>query len=591
MQLKLSKNSGSFHSSIRCFLGVWVLFSLFVLIGCSATETATAPPNILLIITDDQGWGDVGFHQNDTIRTPRLDALADESLVLERFYVSPVCAPTRASLLTGRYHLATGASWVTHRKEVMRQSEVTIAELLGDNGYRTGLFGKWHNGKQYPHDPVGQGFDHFLGFTEGHFNNYFDSKLLRNHEEVDFEGYMPDVLTDSAIAFLSSDDPFFCYVSYNTPHGPFQVPDKYFDPYKSLGLDDKTACIYGMVENIDDNVGRLLDALEQSGKAENTVVIFMTDNGPNSWRYNGGFKGRKAHVDDGGVRVPFTIRYPEKGWNTGKRIAEMSAHIDLFPTLAGIAGLEIPADLELHGRDLIATFEGSDQPDRYFFTHQIRRELDTIPGAVRNNQHGLILYPERKELYDLMADPYQKEDLMDSLPDVAQDLESRYRNWYTSMTSAGMEPELAEIGHPAIPFVDLPAQEVIARENVGFHGGFGWANDYLIDWSDSSRVTWRVKCVEKAQYRFEISADFQVNQMSIVQFQINENQLSIPVGVTQEKELIPSPDRVNRGEVYEYEWPVIKAKTFTFEPGEYDLSIEIQGIEHFELKNIRLIKE
>jgi arylsulfatase A-like enzyme len=569
-----------------------LIFMALTLVACQTATESTEKPNILLIITDDQGWGDAGFHNNDTISTPRLDGLADESMVLERFYVSPVCAPTRASLLTGRYHLATGSSWVTHRKEVMRQSEVTMAELLRDNGYSTGLFGKWHNGKQYPHDPIGQGFDHFLGFTEGHFNNYFDSKILRNHTEVDFKGYLPDVLTDSAIEYMSNqDEPFFCYVSYNTPHGPFQVPDKYFDKYKELGLTDKDASVYGMVENIDENVGRMLDFLEKKGISENTIVIFMTDNGPNGRRYNGGFKGWKGHVDDGGIRVPFTLRYPKKGWNTGERIHEMSGHIDLLPTLIGLAGVEVPLELDLHGKDLTSTLNGQPQEDRYFYTHQVRRELDTIPGAIRNNQHALILYPERTELYDLQKDPYQKNNIKEQFPEVVERMRGEYQNWFDNVTSKGMEPELAEIGHSNVPFVDLPAQEVFSKSNVDFYGGFGWANDYLIDWSDSSKATWKIKCVEKARYRFEISATSEVNQMAIVQFGINENQLSIPVGQTQKKVMIPSLDRVNRGEVYEYEWPIIKGKSFSFDPGEYDLSIEIQGLENFELKNIRLIKE
>ncbi|GAF95371.1 unnamed protein product, partial [marine sediment metagenome] len=206
-------------------------------------------PNVLLIMTDDQGWGDVRSHGNDKIDTPVQDALAAQAARFGRFYVSPVCAPTRASLLTGRYHLRTGTAWVTRGLETMRSEEVTLAEILKQAGYATGCFGKWHNGAHYPHHPNGQGFDEFLGFCAGHWNNYFDTRLEYNSETVTTGGFITDVLTDAAMAFIEKhkDHPFFCYLPYNAPHGPFQVPDRYFDKYKKRGLDDKTAAVYGMV--------------------------------------------------------------------------------------------------------------------------------------------------------------------------------------------------------------------------------------------------------------------------------------------------------------------------------------------------------
>jgi len=252
------------------------LFLLLVLFGCSNNQV-NHPPNVLIIITDDQGWGDVGVHGNDSISTPVLDQLALESVSFDRFYVSPVCAPTRASLLTGRYHLRTGTSWVTHRLEVMRSNEYTLAESLRDHGYVTACIGKWHNGSQYPNDPMGQGFDEFIGFKAGHWNNYFNTTLEHNNNPIKTEGYIADVLTGHAIDFIrnNSQNPFLCYLSYNTPHGPFQVPDKYFNKYKESGFDDKTACIYGMCENIDDNVGRVLSELDNLDLRDNTIVIFL----------------------------------------------------------------------------------------------------------------------------------------------------------------------------------------------------------------------------------------------------------------------------------------------------------------------------
>ncbi|MEM8601781.1 MAG: arylsulfatase, partial [Bacteroidota bacterium] len=313
----------------------------------------TVRPNVLLIMTDDQGWGDLRVHGNPDLDTPVLDALARESVRFDRFYVSSVCAPTRASLLTGRDHLRTGVQWVTGGLETMRPEEVTIAEVYRDAGYATGLFGKWHSGAHYPADPRGQGFETVFGFIAGHLNNYFDTDLLHSGELVETEGYITDVLTDAAINFIEAerDHPFFAYVPYNAPHSPFQVPDAYFDKYVERGFDARMASIYGMVENIDTNVGRLLAALDATGQAEQTIVVFLTDNGPNGVRYNGGMRGTKASVHEGGVRVPLFIRYPNQ-LPADHVVRPLAAHIDLLPTLAELSDVPLPDSLDLDGRSL-----------------------------------------------------------------------------------------------------------------------------------------------------------------------------------------------------------------------------------------------
>ncbi|MHC4721677.1 MAG: sulfatase-like hydrolase/transferase, partial [Planctomycetota bacterium] len=210
-------------------------------------------PNVLLIMTDDQGWGDLHSHGNDKIDTPVLDKFATDGARFDSFFVSATCAPTRASLLTGRYYLRTGTHGVTRGRENMRAEEVTIAEVLKAAGYATSCFGKWHNGSNWPYHPNAQGFDEFVGFCAGNLLNYFDTNLEHNGTSIKTTGYISDVLTDFAITFIENnkDQPFFCYVPYNAPHSPFQVPDKYFDKYKARGLDDILACIYGMCENLD----------------------------------------------------------------------------------------------------------------------------------------------------------------------------------------------------------------------------------------------------------------------------------------------------------------------------------------------------
>ncbi|MCA9051143.1 MAG: arylsulfatase, partial [Planctomycetaceae bacterium] len=349
--------------------------SAFTMVFFSSAETpafgnSETQPNVVVILTDDQGWGDVSCHGNPQIQTPHMDALAAEGAWFDRFFVSPVCAPTRASLLSGRFDVRTGVSGVTGRLEVMRSDEVTIAELFRDAGYRTGCFGKWHNGEQFPNNPAGQGFEEFFGFCGGHWNNYFDSTLEHNGRPVKTTGYITDVLTDAAIRFVTGDPgrPFFCYVPFNAPHTPWQVPDEWFDKCADRTSDRATQCAYAMVENIDHNVGRLLDALGE--QRHNTIVVFLTDNGPNGQRYNGDLRGIKGSVHEGGVRVPLFISWPGK--IAPRKIDRIAAHVDLLPTLAELCGVAVESTKPLDGRSLVPLLNGTttanDWPDRSLFT-------------------------------------------------------------------------------------------------------------------------------------------------------------------------------------------------------------------------------
>ncbi len=570
-------------------LSVILILSVLLLIGCNQKE-APIKPNILLILTDDQGWGDLSFHWNELVETPNIDALANESVVFDRFYVSPVCAPTRASLLTGRYHIATGTTWVTHRMEVMREEEVTIAELLKPYGYVSGLFGKWHQGKQFPHDPIGQGFDEFFGFAEGHLNNYFDTKLIHNFEEIQTEGFLPDVLTDKTIEFMEKQDSFFAMLSFNTPHSPFQVPDAYFDKYKSKGLDDKDACVYGMVENIDDNVGRLMHYLKQSGKIENTIIIFMTDNGPNGIRYNGGMKGKKADLDEGGVRVPFFIKFPGYGHQL---IKPWGGHIDILPTLADLLSIEIPASLDIHGRSLLPLIKGEagNWEDRYFFTHHVHLKFDTIPGAVRNQEYLLTLKNKQKALYNLFQDPFQKNNILETEPNIANELEKHYMAWLKEMTKKGVEPPLIQVGHTNVPTVELPASDAKRLGNVLFKGEMGWANDWFINFKNpTDKVLWEIETVENTKYEvFVQMANDKPFKMEI--FAQGKN-IIYETDKLHQTELIPNQDRVPRTEVEEMDWPMISVGEIAFHKGQARLEISFIGEEfgNIEVKGVVLKK-
>jgi len=564
-------------------LPIWILSS-----SCN-NETVPTKPNILLIITDDQGWGDLSYHGNELIDTPHIDSLAAQSVVFDRFYVSPVCAPTRASLLTGRYHPATGTTWVTNRMEVMREDEITIAEMLQSAGYRTGLFGKWHQGKQFPHDPVGQGFEEFLGFTEGHLNNYFDGKLTHNFEEVAFKGYLPDFLTEKAIAYMNQETPFFTMIAYNTPHSPFQVPDQYFDKYKAKGLNDKDASIYGMLENIDDNVGRLMSFLEQSGKLENTIVIFMTDNGPNGVRYNGGMKGIKGYLDGGGVRVPFFMRIPGKGH---LMIKPWAAHIDVLPTLVDLLEIEVPSDIEIHGKSLLPLIEQNGKwEDRYFFTHHVNLDFDTIPGAIRNQRYLLTLQKNKKELYDLGNDYSQTQNIIEENRRLLAEMERKYLEWFRDITKTGVEPPKIQVGHPSVPSVELPASDAKKEGGVSFKGKMGWANDWFVGFSsESDHVYWELESVKMSEY--EIFAQLSNTGPLEIILGLNGEELRTEIAETHVAELIPSPDRIPRGEVYEKNWSLVYLGKSRFEKGDMNLKLRINGNGEtgFELKSIILKK-
>ena len=593
---------GSFWDLPKRFLVGGLVLLLWSLVGGglhAQTSGSSERPNVLLVMTDDQGWGDVRVHGNPEIDTPVMDRLAGEGAWFERFYVSPVCAPTRASLLTGRYHLRTGTSWVTRGLETMRPGEVTMAEVFRDAGYATGLFGKWHNGAHYPSDPTGQGFDTFFGFMAGHWNNYFDTGLTYNGQQVETEGYITDVLTDSALAFIDRhrDEPFFCYVPYNAPHGPFQVPDAYFDRYKARGLDDKNAAVYGMVENIDDNLGRLLGKLDEAGIAENTIVLFLTDNGPNGDRYNGDMRGRKGSVHEGGVRVPLFVRWPGH-IAPGTVVREIAAHIDLYPTLAELTGVAMPEGPPVDGISLAPLFGDTPArwPARLLFTHHSRGDsLETLPGAVRTPRYRLVREKEEDAwaLYDMVADPGQHVDVAAGHPGIVDSLSAAYDEWFASVTAEEPRRPRIPVGYEAAPLVVLPAPESYFEGQIAFKGKAGWANDWLTNWTQTEdRVWWELDVAGGGTY--EVALEYIVtaeNAGADVRVSAGDAHIEATVAPAHNPDPISSPDRLPRGEVYEKEWGVLEVGTLRLEPGPVRLYVEATskpGAEALDLKAVRL---
>ena len=554
-------------------------------------------PNVVLIMTDDQGWGDVTSHGNELLDTPTLDRIAGEGARFDRFSVSPVCAPTRAALLTGRDHLRTGTCWVTGGLETMRASEVTVAEALRRGGYATGCFGKWHNGAHWPHHPNAQGFDEFYGFCAGHWNNYFDTTLERNGAAGRSSGYITDVLTDAALGFIEQNrsQPFFCYVPYNAPHCPFQVPDRYFDKYRNRDCDALLASVYGMVGNIDDNVARILGKLDELKLSEDTIVLFLCDNGPNTERYNGGMRGRKGSVHEGGVRVPMFVRWPGH-IDPGTEVPQIAAHHDLMPTLLELCGVPAPDGPPMDGISLAPLLFGEEPTawDRTLFTHQSRNGgVHPSPGAVRTQQHRLVNGGEGYELYDMVADPGQKANIADQHPDVVAQLGKTYEEWFASATEAGFDRIPVPVGHEQAPSVELQAPESFFRGDTSFKGKKGWANDWITGYAGPEDTSWwDLEVVREGRYEVTLMYCCPEEEVgSTVQAEVGGETLEGKLTEPYDPEPLPSPDRVPRGEAYEKEWAPLTLGEVELKAGRQDLTVraaEVAGENAMDLKSVWL---
>jgi arylsulfatase A-like enzyme len=444
---------------------------------------------------------------NPILKTPNLDRLAEESVEFTRFSVSPVCAPTRAALMTGRYPLRTGVHGVTKGRETMRLNEVTLAQCMRGAGYRTALVGKWHLGENYPYVPHARGFDEFTGFRGGHWNWYFNTPVERNGKDAQLEGYIADALTDEAIRFVDkpSRDPFFLYLAYNTPHAPFQVPDKYFDAFGGKGLSVETQSVYGMVANLDDNIGRLMGHLDKRNLANDTIVMFACDNGPQTDRFNVGLRGRKGSIYEGGTRSPLYVRYPAK-LKGGRRVSTITGHIDVTPTLLDLTGVKRPAGPPMDGVSLRPLLEGSAAgwKERLIFTHADHQPdpLKPYPGCARSQRYKLV---NGSELYDLEADPGEKVNVASREPDVVKRLQGEYDKWFES-TLVGFTP-----GAPPVPVgysqenpAVLQAPQAALEGGVRFYQKFGYAHDFVTGWKEGDAITWSVDVSRAGHYRAEV---------------------------------------------------------------------------------------
>jgi arylsulfatase B len=433
----------------------------FLATATAAAKAQTARPNIVFLITDDQGYGDIGRHGNPVLRTPHIDALHDQSLRLTNYHVSPTCSPTRSALMTGRYTNLVGPWHTIQGRSILHHDEVTMADCFRAAGYRTGIFGKWHLGDNFPCRPQDRGFEETVVLggggvwqTPDYFgNDYFDDTYLHNGKPEKYAGFCTDVFFANAQRFIDDaarrKQPFFCYLPTNAPHGPMWAPEQNAARYANVkGL--REPGFYGMIENIDENLGRLRKHLETSGLAANTIFVFTTDNGSASGFqvHNAGMRGNKGSAYDGGHRVPFFLHWPAGGFAANRPIDTLTAHIDILPTLLELTGVKRLGKKELHGRSLVPLFKNQNWPARTIVTDSQREEtlLKWRQAAVMTQQWRLVspgpggaAEPAKLELFDMQTDPGQRTDVAAQHPAVVARLKADYERWWTLVSARAGE--------------------------------------------------------------------------------------------------------------------------------------------------------
>jgi len=560
---------------------------------------ASNKPNIVVFLADDQGWGDLSLHGNVNLETPNIDSLSRDGAMFDRFFVCAVCAPTRAEFLTGRYHPRGGVRGVTTGAERLNTDEKTIADTFKTAGYATGAFGKWHNGTQYPYHPNARGFDEYYGFCSGHWGNYFDPILEHNGEIVRGKGYITDDLTNHAIEFIERNRsrPFFCYLPYNTPHSPMQVPDRFFDEHKDNPLKmrnrdpekeelDKTRCALAMCENIDWNVGRVLKKLSELNLSNNTIVIYFSDNGPNSWRWNDGMKGRKGSTDEGGLRVPCIVRWPGR-IKPGKKIPQIAAAIDFLPTLADMAGIQVISTKRLDGISVKPLLMASSKSwkDRMIFSHQRGRV------SVRTQRYRLDY---TGKLFDMKTDPMQNHDFSKDRPQAAESLRKAVARWKEEVL-----PGIAKDDRPfPVGYSEFPAAFLPARDGVP-HGSVRRSArapncSFFTGWSSAKdRITWDIEVANKGDYEAVVYYTCPPDDVgSTVELSFGQSRAQATVTVPHDPPLVGAEfDRCDRGsESFVKDFRPLRLGKFRLEKDRGLLTLRALNVPGKQVMDVRAVK-
>lgn len=511
----------------------------------AGTAGASSRPNIVVMLADDSGWGDLSINGNTNIQTPNLDRLARSGASFDRFFVCALCAPTRAEFLTGRYHSRGGVRGVSTGQERLNTDEKTIADHFLQAGYATGAFGKWHNGSQWPYHPNARGFQEYVGYTSGHWGEYFNPPLEHNGRMFRAEGFIVDVLVQRALDFMegSKNTPFFCYIPLTTPHSPFSVPDSYWNKYKDnpvaqRGTDGEnedlavTRTVLAMMDNIDFNVGRVLQKLEDLKLADNTIVVYFSDNGPNSTRWNGGMKGKKGVTDEGGVRSSLFIRWPGH-IKPGLTVTRISGAIDLLPTLTALAQVTVAQDpaKPLDGENFSTLLLGGE----WKLGPRLLMNYNGGRLSVRTQTHRL---DAAGALYDMVADPGQTHDISQQQPQLTAGLTTAGSQWHqgifgtpytpsapkakataagkgknkgkgnaaTKEPGSGIPPDDRPypVGYPEFPITMLPARDGVPHGGIQRSSGAPNCS-YFVNWKTrEDEITWDIDVHTAGDYEASI---------------------------------------------------------------------------------------
>jgi arylsulfatase A-like enzyme len=564
----------------------FLLLACFTLFACNK-KSESKRPNIILIMADDQGWGDLSIKGNTNISTPNIDQLATSGVSFDKFYVSPVCSPTRAELLTGRYHVRGGVFSTSTGGERLDLDEQTLAEVFKKAGYATAAYGKWHNGMQPPYHPNARGFDDYYGFCSGHWGNYFSPMLEHNGKIVQGEGFLIDDFTNHGLNFIEEhkENSFFLYLPFHTPHSPYQVPDKWWNKFKDKELEmlhrdpekedlQQTRAALAMCENIDWNVGRIVNKIEALDLAENTIIVYLSDNGPNTWRWNKGMKGKKGSTDEGGVRSPFIINWPKK-LEAGKTITHIAAVIDLLPTLADLAEIEYTPRKKLDGISLKPLlFEtNTNWNERTIVSHWRNRT------SIRNQRYRL---DTEGRLYDMEADPGQTENIAGKNPTLTAELNMQLENWKTDVLVElpKTEERPFTLGHPNFDFAQFPARDARATGTIQRSDNSPNCTFYTNWTSTSDIIFWPTEVMESGTFEVDLyytCAPEDVGTEFILRF--GNNQLKSKITAAHNPPLKGMEnDRVLRTQSYVKEFKKMTIGTIYLDKGRGDLSLTATNI-------------
>jgi arylsulfatase A-like enzyme len=573
-----------------------VLVAVFA--ASSAVMSAAERPNVVIFLADDSGWGDYSISGNTQLRTPNIDSIARAGATLDRFYVCAVCSPTRAEFLTGRYHPRTGVRGVSTGQERLNTDEKTLADAFKTAGYATGTFGKWHNGSQWPYHPNARGFDEYYGFTSGHWGEYFDPPLEHNGQPVRGKGYVADDFTSRAIEFIEKnrEKPFLCYVPFNTPHSPWAVPDEYWQRFKNQPITqratdaskeqlDQTRCALAMMENLDDNVGRVLKRLDELKLADNTIVIYFSDNGPNGHRWTGGMKGTKGTVEEGGVRSVFFLRWLAGGIKAGTVVKEIAGAIDLLPTLTAMTGVKRLGDKPIDGRDLSPLLRGQSEAwrERMIFSHQNGNV------SARSQQYRL---DNRGALFDMLADPGQTKNIASDQPAIAAQMTKAVADWRAEVLPTSKEDRPYPVGFAEFPRTPLPARDGLP------HGGIKRSAaapncSYFVNWTSlDDKMTWDIDVNTTGDYDVEILYTCPVTDAgSTIELEFNGRKLSGPVTPGWNPPLYTNQDTITRpaGESKMKEFRALALGTMRLEKGRGLLTLRALKIPGQSVMDVRQI--